>query len=108
MKKLLSIVLALTLVLTLAACGSETNNAVESNNDVSSVETSNDVGNSAENNEEAPAETSTDAEWKMCIRDRTLPARFCPLPARPLKARARRRTGLKGFLKLRPLFPPQP
>ena len=73
MKKLLSIVLALTLaltlVLTLAACGSETNNAVESNNDVSAVGTSNDVGNSAENNEEAPAETSTDAEWKQFLKE---------------------------------------
>ena len=69
MKKLLSIVLALTLVLALAACGDKTDNDVESNNDVASIETSNNVDNSAENDEEAPAKTASDAEWKQFLKE---------------------------------------
>lgn len=69
MKKLLSIVLSLTLILALAACGDKTDNDVESNNDVASIETSNNVDNSAENDEEAPAKTASDAEWKQFLKE---------------------------------------
>ena len=69
MKKLLSIVLSLTLILALAACGDKTDNDVESNNDVASIETSNNVDNSAENDEEAPAKTASDAEWKQFFKE---------------------------------------
>lgn len=69
MKKLLSIVLSLTLILALAACGDKTDNDVESNNDVASIETSNNVDNSAENDEESPAKTASDAEWKQFLKE---------------------------------------
>ena len=59
MKKLLSIILLLTLETALTACGGTTIKETEYNNDELYIETSSDVENSAENNEEASFQTSS-------------------------------------------------
>jgi len=72
MKKLLSTILALTLVLALAACDEKTSNETENNStnsDVASVETSNDVEVSNGNNEEVSADTSSNVEWRQFLSE---------------------------------------